>query len=71
MGRDQRPEVVEVFDFIVNDFMTYDKEHYSPEQLYEGQQNLVQGYPKDIPYADMRGMRDDKEKERLLNQWKY
>lgn len=63
--------VTEVYDFIVNEFLVYDKENYSPEQIYDGQVNLIPNYPEDIPYADMTGIQDDKEKERLLALWKY
>lgn len=63
--------VKEVYDFIINEFLVYDKEHYSPEQIYEGQVNKIPNYPQKITYADMSGIQDDKEKERLLAQWKY
>ena len=63
--------VEEVYDFIINEFLVYDKEHFSPELIYEGQQILLDNYPEDIPYADMSGIQDDKVKERLLGLWKY
>ena len=63
--------VWEVYEYITNTFLTYDKEHYSPELIYEGQQNALPNYPERIPYADMSGIQDDVEKERLLSQWKY
>lgn len=70
-GHETKDGVAEVYDFIVNEFFVYDKEYFSPEQVYEGQVNLIPNYPKDIPYADMSGIQDDKEKERLLDIWKY
>ena len=70
-GRELDPEIVEVYDFIVNDFLVYDKENFSPEQIYEGQVNRIPHYPEDISYADMTGIQDDQEKERLLAIWKY
>lgn len=63
--------VSEVYDYIIHDFMIYDKENYSPEQVYEGQKNMVPNYPDEVPLADMTGIQDDKEKERLLSLWKY
>ena len=63
--------VKEVYDFIINEFLVYDKENYSPEQIYEGQVNKIPNYPQKITYADMSGIQDDKEKERLLSLWKY
>lgn len=63
--------VQEVFEFIANEFLVYDKENFSPEIIFEGQQNLIPNYPLDISYADMTGIQDDEEKERLLSLWKY
>ena len=70
-GRAQDPMIVEVFDFLANEFLQYDKENYSPELIYENQINRIPNYPTDIPYADMEGIQDDAEKERLLALWKY
>lgn len=63
--------VSEIYDYIIHEFMVYDKENYSPEQVYEGQINMVPNYPEEVPLADMTGIQDDKEKERLLALWKY
>lgn len=65
------PQVQKVFDFIINDFLLYDKEHFSPEQILKKQTNTIKHYPTNIPYADMTGIEDIKEKERLLEVWKY
>jgi iron(III) transport system substrate-binding protein len=71
LGHENKNGVNEVFDFIINDFLVYDKEQFSPEMIYEGQINQIVNYPVDIPYADMTGIQDDVEKERLLDLWKY
>jgi iron(III) transport system substrate-binding protein len=70
-GHQGKDGVQEVFDFIVNEFLVYDKENFSPEQIYAGQINKIPGYPQNILYADMTGVQDDQEKERLLALWKY
>ena len=70
-GHQNKPGVGEVFDYIIHDFLIYDKEKYSPEKIYEEQVNRVPNYPADISYADMTGIQDDQEKERLLAIWKY
>ncbi len=70
-GHEEKKGVLEVYDFIINEFLVYDKENFSPETIYEGQRNLIEHYPENIPYADMSGIQDDKEKERLLALWKY
>lgn len=70
-GHQHKDGVMEVFDYIIHDFMVYDKENFSPETVYEGQVNMIPNYPEDFVYADMSGIQDDKEKERLLEIWKY
>ena len=70
-GHEQKDGVKEVFDYIIHEFLIYDKENFSPEQIYEGQVNRIPHYPEDISYADMTGIQDDQEKERLLAIWKY
>ena len=70
-GRETREDVVEVYDFIINEFLVYDKENFSPEQIYDGQINQMDNYPADIVYADMTGIQEITEKERLLALWKY
>lgn len=64
-------DVQEVFDFIANDFFLYDKENFSPEQVLVKQKNNMKGYPENIHYADMTGISEIAEKERLLDLWKY
>lgn len=70
-GHQDKKGVSEIYDYIIHEFMIYDKENYSPEPVYEGQINMVPNYPEEIPLADMTGIQDDKEKERLLAIWKY
>ena len=70
-GHDKKDSVKEVFDFVANEFLIYDKENFSPEGIYENQVNNIKNYPQNIVYADMQGIQDDKEKERLLSVWKY
>ena len=70
-GHQDKEGVAEVFDYVIHEFMQYDKENFSPETVYEGQTNLIPDYPTDFNYADMTGIQDIKEKERLLDLWKY
>lgn len=70
-GHQKKDGVEEVYDFIINEFLLYDKEHFSPEIVYEGQKIILENYPAEINYADMTGIQDDQEKERLLALWKY
>lgn len=70
-GRQNDPDIVRVFEFIVNDYMVYDKMYGSPEKVLKAQENGIENYPKDIRYADMSGIEKIEEKERLLAKWKY
>lgn len=70
-GRETREDILEVYDFIINEFLIYDKEHFSPESIFDGQVNKIANYPQDIVYADMTGIQEIQEKERLLDLWKY
>lgn len=70
-GHQDKDGVEEVYDYIIHNFLIYDKENFSPEIIYEGQTIALENYPQHIPYADMTGIQDDKEKERLLTLWKY
>lgn len=70
-GHQEKDGVQEVYDYIIHNFLVYDKAQFSPEIIYEGQTIALENYPEDISYADMSGIQDDKEKERLLALWKY
>ncbi|HJJ42342.1 MAG TPA: extracellular solute-binding protein [Methanocorpusculum sp.] len=70
-GRETNPDIVAIYDFIVNDYFINDKENYSPGLIYNGQINKIPNYPQNITYANMTGIQDIAEKERLLSLWKY
>lgn len=62
--------VREVFDYLINDFLIYDKEYFSPGQILQQQRCKIKNYPIEN-YADMTGIESIGEKERLLALWKY
>lgn len=70
-GKEENKDVREIFEFIANDFMRYDKEYFSPEKVLRNQTNKIENYPTEVVYANMEGISDIKEKERLLGLWKY
>ncbi|CAM3564630.1 extracellular solute-binding protein [Erysipelothrix urinaevulpis] len=70
-GRENNQNVQKIFDFIINDFIIYDKEYFSPEMIFDGQVNRIKNYPENINYADMEGIQSIEDKERLLKLWKY
>ena len=70
-GKDSRPIVKEVFQFVMTRLVKDDKELYCPEPVMVNQTNNIANYPKTIPYAKMDGVYDLTLKERLLAKWKY
>lgn len=70
-GKEDKAGVSEVFNYLIHECMIYDKENFSPEAVLTEQNNNIPNYPQNIRYADMTGIEDIGEKERLLNIWKY
>ena len=69
-GKEQRPAVKEVFDFLVNTYSYELNEKFFPEQMFVDKVFYVENYPENIVYSDMSNNSID-EKERLLELWKY
>ena len=70
-GKYKHENVKKIFDFLYNDFIVYDKENFSPDQIFKQQNNKVPNYPRNVKYANMSGINDIKTKEHLLSLWKY
>lgn len=70
-GRQDDEDILRVFEFIANEYMVYDKMYGSPEKVLKEQVNAIENYPENINYANMTGIEDITEKERLLDKWKY
>ena len=70
-GRRTKSNVEEVYSYIITDILRNDKEYYSPDKILKEQVNKIENYPESIKYADMTGISDIEEKERLLAEWKY
>ena len=70
-GHEAKTGVEEVYDYIIHQGLMQDKAQFSPEIIYQDQVVSLPNYPTNILYADMTGIQDDKEKERLLALWKY
>jgi len=70
-GKETRPVVREVFEFIMTKVVRDDKELLCPEPVMVNQVNNIPNYPRNIPYANMDGFNDVAVKERLLAKWKY
>lgn len=70
-GRESNEDIKRVFDFIINDFIVYDKTHFSPEQIFYDQENTIPNYPENIIYGNMEGIDSITLKEKLLAVWRY
>ena len=69
-GKDQRPCVKEVFDFLVNTYSYELNEKFFPEQMFKDKIFTVDNYPQNIVYSDMHN-NTIAEKTKLLDLWKY
>lgn len=67
-GNEDNKAVKEVFDFFYNHLVQEEKDKFLPEAIFKNQVMKVEGYPTNIPYADMKNNTAD-EKERLLGIW--
>ena len=70
-GKDDKEDVRDVFEYLVNEYLVYDKDHYNPGKILKGQKSEMENYPDDIKYADMTGIDDLGLKDELLGKWKY
>ena len=69
-GHQDKKGVKEVFDYLYNTLIYEDKEKFAPEQIFKGQVNHVENYPKNINYANMSN-NTESERLRLLRKWEY
>jgi iron(III) transport system substrate-binding protein len=70
-GREARKAVRDVFEFYLTVLNREDKELFAPEPVFKNQVNTVPNYPVNVKVADMRGIENLAEKERLLEKWNY
>jgi iron(III) transport system substrate-binding protein len=70
-GKETKKAVKEVFDFFLTKLIYEDKELFLPEQVFKAQSNNIPNYPLNVPAADMTGIEDLAEKQRVLENWKY
>ena len=70
-GRLENQDVKEVYQFIINEFIQYDKQNFNPGLIYENQVSSLEGFPLDVSFGDMTNIESIDEKERLLALWKY
>ena len=69
-GKETRPAVREVFDFLYGTYGYENCEKFFPEQIYADRTFTIEHYPAAISYCDMSGNTTER-KEYLLSMWKY
>lgn len=69
-GKEERPAVREVFDFLYGTYGYENCAEFYPEPIYRDREFTVENYPADITYCDMSGD-TAQQKEYLLSRWKY
>lgn len=69
-GKETRPAVKEVFDYLINEYLYRGNEKFFPEQIFKDKTYEIENYPTDIKYSDMSND-SIQEKERLLEKWVY
>ena len=69
-GREQNKAVMEIMDYITNEYTDLVCKRYYPESIFKGKQYVVANFPNNIIYSDMSN-NTIKEKERLLKEWGF
>ena len=70
-GKEQDQDVMKVFDYICQNVSREENKNYAPEPIFVDSEITMENFPKDIPYADMKGIGDIELKERLLDKWNH
>ncbi len=68
-GKENKDHVIEVFEYLMNDFGKFDKENYMPDIILKDQNNKVKNYPENLKDADMKGIDSVDTKEKLNELW--
>lgn len=68
-GRENKENVCEVFEWLMNDFGKYDKEYYLPDKILKNQEVKVKNYPTNLKDAKMDGIDSVSVKQDLISKW--
>ncbi len=69
-GHETDPAVREVFTFLATTLNEEALQLHMPEKIYKDMDASVEGYPTNIPYADMKNNTPERKAE-LLEKWKH
>ena len=70
-GKDRDSAVIEVYSYLMNEYVVFDNSNFSPGGIFADQTADLPGYPSNIPMADMKTITDNELKEYLSSKWKY
>jgi len=68
-GRENKENVREVFEWLMNDFGKYDKEYFLPDKILKNQEVKVKNYPTNLKDAKMDGIDSVSVKQVLISKW--
>ena len=68
-GRENKENVREVFEWLMNDFGKYDKEYFLPDKILKNQEVKVKNYPTNLKDAKMDGIDSVSVKQGLISKW--
>ncbi len=70
-GKENDEAVKQVFEFLNEDFIGYDKAYFVPGKVLKDQVTYIENYPENIKSSDMSTISDVDFKEKLLARWQY
>lgn len=68
-GKELKSNVKEVFNWLITDFIKYDKEKFMPDIILKNQENKMNNYPINLKDADMTGIESAELKTKLTEKW--
>ena len=68
-GREEKDNVKDVFQWLIDGFGVYDKEYFMPDVILKDQSVKVKNYPTNLVDADMKGIDSIDLKEKLTEKW--
>lgn len=68
-GREEKDNVKDVFQWLIDGFGVYDKEYFMPDIILKDQSVKVKNYPTNLVDADMKGIDSIDLKEKLTEKW--
>lgn len=68
-GHENNENINQVFNWLLTDFMKFDKENFIPDIILKNQQSNVKNYPTNLKEADMTEIDSISVKDTLIEKW--